>query len=128
MQGRVCKLVDGMKCHETQAVNFSGLAAIPKLIESFGLESFSRFIPEPEVQLDRNGTLGVKEIASPAPPSFSNHHRQVVDGMRMVGYGLVSQLQGSVVSLRYFCLEKQQIEIALGAVARIAHETRVVGQ
>src|ERR1700691_3453610 len=90
MQGGVGQLIGGMKCGETNIVDFSGLAAWPKFVQTGRLKSLGRFIPELKVELERDGALGVKEIAAPLPAGLADHHRQMIDGIRTLGDGLVS--------------------------------------
>src|SRR5271155_2851300 len=90
MQGCIGELIGGMKCGETNIVDFPELAARPKFVQAARLKSLRRFIPKLEVELERDGALGVKEIAGPLPAGLADHHRQMIDGIRTLGNGLVS--------------------------------------
>src|SRR5579883_29753 len=129
VQARNSGLICRMESGETKIVNTPLPPPIPKLLNAGRSEKLSSFVPYPEVQLKRDRDFGVEVIAGPNPSRFADQSREVIGGMRVIGSdGHITQVPCRLVCLVHLSGRKEQIEIALIAVMRMANETRVVAE
>ena len=63
---------------ERKSVQDAALATLPESIETGRLELLRLVVPEPEMQFERNGNLGVEDIAPPFPSGLADHGRQMI--------------------------------------------------
>jgi hypothetical protein len=83
-------------------------------------------IPQAKVQFQGNGNFGIEEIAAPLPAGLANHGRQMIFAAVLCAQRLITKPFHDIAGAKELLLGQQQIDVVLGAPARVVDETGAV--
>src|SRR5271170_4699625 len=85
MQRRHCDLVLRREAEKVQFIDLPRTTTLPESIQPRRSEALRLRVPNGEVQLQRDGDLGIEMIAAPRPAGPANQRGQMIRRMRVAG-------------------------------------------